>query len=196
NRIFVWFFQNRVLFLHHDTEGRAFAGFRLADEQLPFVVLLDNAFGEAKPQAPAAFFGGEAGFENFRDVARCDALAGIGDVDLDLFFVFGKGDGDGPLAFDGVEGVLEQIFNHPVEQWARDTGHKGWADGGGFQRELDFTCRPLADILHHVPDLCDEIALFEVRDAPDLSEPVGNQLEPVHILLDLLNSTRIRTALP
>ncbi len=94
------------------------------------MVLVDNPFGQAEAEAPASFFGGEAGFEDLLEVAGSDALAGVGDVDQDLFFQVLDVDGYGAFAFHGVEGVFEQIFDHPVEKGAGDAGD----DCGGFVR--------------------------------------------------------------
>ena len=47
-------------FSEGDAEGGAFAEVGMADEELAFVVLFNDTFGEAEAEAPASFFRGKA----------------------------------------------------------------------------------------------------------------------------------------
>ena len=156
----------------------------MADEELAFVVLFDDPFGEAKAEPPAALFGGEAGFEDLLEVAGGNAFAGVGDIDQDLFFQVLDVDRDGAFAFHGVKGVFEEIFDHPVKQRAGDAG--GNLSLVGLEGELNFAGGAFANIFHHAADLRNEVAFFEMGLAADLSEAVGYEFETVDVFLDLL----------
>ena len=153
------------------------------------MVLLDYPFGQAEAEAPASFFGGEAGFEDLLEIPGGDALTGIGNVDQDLFLLVLDVDGNRPSAFHGVEGVLEQVFDHPVEQRAGDAG--GDLCFLGEEEELDLAGCAFPDIFHHAADLGNQVVFFEMGLAADLAEAVGDKFEAVDILLDLLNGAGI-----
>ena len=159
------------------------------------MVLLDNPLGEAQAQAPAALFGGKAGFENLLDIHGGNALARISHINLDLLFMLPDSDRNLSFTLYRIQGILQQVFDHPVEKWPGDTGQQLLLAPGRMHVELHFPRRPFADILHHTPDLPDKVPLFEVRLAADLAKPVGHELQPVHILLDLLYRPGIRIAL-
>src|SRR5580658_5950174 len=172
------------LFFQDDAESGAFPKVGLADEERALMVLLDDPFGEAEAEAPAALLGGEAGFEDLLEVAGGDAFAGVGDVDQDLFFQVLDIDRDGAFAFHGVKGVFKEVFDHPVKQGAGDAG--GDLSLVGLEGELNFAGGAFANIFHHAADLRNEVPFFEMGLATDLSEAVGYEFEAVDVLLDLL----------
>ena len=96
----------RRSFSEGDAEGSALAEIGMADEELAFVVLFNDTFGEAEAEAPAAFFCGEAGFEDFLQISGGDTLASVCDIYEDLFFEVLDRDGDGACSFHGIQSVL------------------------------------------------------------------------------------------
>src|SRR5260221_10966593 len=130
------------------------------------MILFDYAFGEAEAQAPASFFGCKTGFEYFLEIFGGDAFSGVCDIYQYLFFMIQDSDGDGTFPFHRVEGVLQQVFDDPVEEGPGDAGIEwsGFAGGGlvlCLQAEMDFSPWPFPDLFHHITDLPREGLFFQ-----------------------------------
>ena len=98
-----------------DCEGGADAGLGVADEDAPFVVLFDDAFGQGEAETPSAFFGGIAGIE-YRLLAFARyASAGIGHGDAGFLPLARGCYGNRTCPVHGVDSILYQVFKHPFE---------------------------------------------------------------------------------
>ena len=104
-----------VLLPQYDPESSALPLLGLPDEKLALMVLSDDAFGKAQPQAPASFFSGKSGFEDLLQVLFGYPLAGIRDIHEDLLFQLLDADRDITLAFNGIQGILQQVLDDPIE---------------------------------------------------------------------------------
>ena len=98
-----------------DGEGGADAGLGVADEDAPFVVLFDDAFGQGEAETPSAFFGGIAGIE-YRLLAFARyASAGIGHGDAGFLPLARGGYGNRTCPVHSVDSILYQVFKYPFE---------------------------------------------------------------------------------
>ena len=91
----------------------------------PLVVALDDALSQREAQTPAALLGGEAGREHAVEVALLDALSGIGHVDVDAFVGLRYVQGDAALAIHGVDGILAEVLDDPLEERTAHAYHDG-----------------------------------------------------------------------
>ena len=60
-----------------DAKCCSVAGGGFFDIDAAVVILLDYAFGQSKPEAPTAFFGGKTGFEDIFEILAVNAFSGI-----------------------------------------------------------------------------------------------------------------------
>ncbi len=106
------------------------------------VVLGDDAAGNGKAEAGAAFLGGKVRKEEALFIFGRDSVAGVGDFDLNRVAVFVHGGGDGEVAdggaFHGFGGVVDEIGEDAAEEFGvgLDDGEIGGefgADGDAFE---------------------------------------------------------------
>src|SRR5690606_25797662 len=80
------------------------------------MVLFHNSFYQGESQSPAPFFGGHPGGEDGLVIVFGDAVTGIR-----YQYIYGLSplfdlDGDLPLALHGIDPVLDQVFDAPIEE--------------------------------------------------------------------------------
>ena len=79
------------------------------------MILFDDAFGKTESESPTPFLCCEAWFEYPDHILFADALTAIGYVDDHLCGFIPDNNIDSTLAVHGVEGILQQVLDHPVE---------------------------------------------------------------------------------
>ena len=90
--------------------------FGALDENLPGMIILDDALCQREAEAPAAFFGGISRLENGFELGGWYAFAGVAKVDAGkgAFLIhFGA---DLALPIHSVEGIAQYIFDDPGEK--------------------------------------------------------------------------------
>ena len=97
-------------------ESGAFTGFGFFYKNFPVVVLLDDAFGEGKTEAPTAGFGGIAGVEHRFEFAGRNPFSSVFNVHTGEFsFRVHRGSDGAFAAFHGINGIADEVFEYPIE---------------------------------------------------------------------------------
>ena len=123
-------------------------GIAFFHEDSPTMVFFDDAFRKRKSQPPTAFLCGEARTKHGAEMLFADAFAGICHIDGDMWAVMINIDGDAALARHGIDGILTQVFDDPLEQ--------GWTDAhlgaiiGKAACKIYFVAGTTGDVICHI----------------------------------------------
>ena len=159
------------------------AGDGVFEEDFAFVVFLNNASGEAKTQTPSALLGREAALEDEFLLGGGDAFAGVAKVYIDDTRFGGDNGSESTATLHGVDGVLADVLNDPLEEIAVEGHHDGAVGEGGD--EMDFAGAAFFHVADGVADDLAEVFAGELGDAADLGETTSNGVETVDILANL-----------
>ena len=113
------------LFPQLDTECRSLVELGVFHIDASLVVALDDALGQGETESPTAFLSGEARGEDTAEMALLNTLAGVLDIDLDTLIGLRHVDVNPALAIHGIDGILAEVLDNPLEERATHAHHDG-----------------------------------------------------------------------
>lgn len=149
------------------------------------MVLFDDASAKREPQSPTARLGRKTGLKNTFEIGFRDTLARILHVDIDPFEVVGYAHVYLPLPLQRIEGVLQQVFHHPLEQGTvYHRLHRG--DGESVVAQGYVTRDARAEIHHAAAHHLVHVGRRQHRLRAYFGEAVGHLHQPREVLVHLL----------
>ena len=128
--------------------------------------------------------GGVARFEDLLVQSLGDSLAAVGDGDHGRVVLLEDADLQPSFPAHGVDGVLDQVLDHPAVELRVQVDVDGLVVQG-MELELDLLEAARADVVEGRAGLLDHVVAGQLGHGSDLGEAVGDGVQAADVLLDL-----------